>query len=63
MQKHNNYNNKEEPLMPTKKPKEEKEKIAPEKAVVSPIGEYEENPVPEKSGDYVTKNGNKIHYS
>ncbi len=51
--------------MPTKKPKEkdENEKIAPEKAVVSPIGEYEENPVPEKSGDYVTKNGNKIHYS
>ena len=46
--------------MPTKKPKEEKEKIAPEKAVVSPLGEYEENPVPEKSGDYVTKNGNKF---
>jgi len=51
--------------MPTKKPKEkeENEKIAPEKAVVSPIGEYEENPVPEKSGDVTTRHGSTIHYS
>ena len=65
MQKHNNYNNKEEPLMPTKKPRERDEdgKFVSEKAVVSRVGEYEENPVPEKSGDVVTGHGNTIHYS
>ncbi len=33
------------------------------KAVVSPIGELEENPVPKKSGDSVTSHGNTIHFS
>ena len=65
MHKHNNYN-KEELLMPTKKPsrkRDEDGKFVSEKAVVSRVGEYEENPVPEKSGDYVTGHGNTIHYS
>ena len=64
MQKHNNYN-KEEPLMPTKKSRKRDEdgKFVSEKAVVSRVGEYEENPVPEKSGDVVTGHGNTIHYS
>ena len=65
MQKHNNYN-KEEPLMPTKKSNQKRDengKFVSEKAVVSRVGEYEENPVPEKSGDYVTGHGNTIHYS
>ena len=65
MPKHNNYN-KEEPLMPTKKSsrkRDEDGKFVSEKAIVSRVGEYEENPVPEKSGDYVTGHGNTIHYS
>ncbi len=64
MQKHNNYN-KEEPLMPTKKSRKRDDdgKFVSEKAIVSRVGEYEENPVPEKSGDYVTGHGNTIHYS
>ena len=64
MHRHNNYN-KEEPLMPTKKSRKRDEdgKFVSEKAVVSRVGEYEENPVPEKSGDYVTGHGNTIHYS
>ena len=64
MHRHNNYN-KEEPLMPTKKSRKRDDdgKFVSEKAVVSRIGEYEENPVPEKSGDYVTGHGNTIHYS
>ena len=38
--------------MPTKKPRERDEdgKFVSEKAVVSRVGEYEENPVPKKSG-------------
>ena len=64
MHRHNNYN-KEEPLMPTKKPRKRDEdgKFVSEQAIVSRVGEYEENPVPEKSGDYVTGHGNTIHYS
>ena len=65
MHKHNNYN-KEEPLMPTKKSSRKRDddgKFVSEKAIVSRVGEYEENPVPEKSGDYVTGHGNTIHYS
>ena len=53
-------------LMPTKKPsrkRDEDGKFVSEKAVVSRVGEYEENPVPEKSGDVVTGHGNTIHYS
>jgi len=51
--------------MPTKKPRERDEdgKFVSEKAIVSRVGEYEENPVPEKSGDVVTGHGNTIHYS
>ena len=37
--------------------------VAPEKAVVSRIGINEENPVPEKSGDVITRHGSTIHYS
>lgn len=37
--------------------------VAPEKAVVSRVGVNEENPVPEKSGDVVTRHGSTIHYS
>lgn len=52
--------------MPTKKSNRKRDddgKFVSEKAVVSRVGEYEENPVPEKSGDYVTGHGNTIHYS
>ena len=51
--------------MPTKKPRKRDEdgKFVSEQAIVSRVGEYEENPVPEKSGDYVTGHGNTIHYS
>ena len=66
MHRHNNYNNKEEPLMTTKKPsrkRDEDGKFVSEKAIVSRVGEYEKNPVPEKSGDFVTGHGNTIHYS
>ena len=52
--------------MPTKKPsrkRDEDGKFAAEKAVVSRVGEYEENPVPEKSGDVTTRHGSTIHYS
>ena len=34
-----------------------------EVAVVSRVGEYEEKPVPEKSGDVITRHGSTIHYS
>jgi hypothetical protein len=46
--------------MPTKK---SRKKDDAEKAVVSRVGEYEENPVPEKSGDVTTRHGSTIHYS
>ena len=61
---HNNYQRRNL-KMPTKKPRERDEdgKFVSEKAVVSRVGEYEENPVPEKSGDVVTGHGNTIHYS
>ena len=66
MHRHNNYNNKEEPLMPTKKPsrkRDEDGKFVSEKAIVSELGVNEENPVPEKSGDVITRHGSTIHYS
>ena len=65
MHRHNNYN-KEEPLMPTKQPskkRDENGKFVSEKAVVSRVGEYEETPVPEKTGDVTTRHGSTIHYS
>ena len=55
--------------MPTKKAKSSKPRdengryVAPEKAVVSRIGVNEEKPVPEKSGDKLTRHGSTIHYS
>ena len=63
MQQHNNQ---WRILMPNKKSsrkRDEDGKFVSEKAVVSRVGEYEENPVPEKSGDVVTGHGNTIHYS
>ena len=64
MHRHNNYN-KEEPLMPTKKSRKRDEdgKFVSEKAIVSRIGECEENPVREKTGDVTTRHGSTIHYS
>ena len=61
---HNNYQRRNQ--MPSKKSsrkRDEDGKFVSEKAVVSRVGEYEENPVPEKSGDVVTGHGNTIHYS
>ena len=52
--------------MPTKKPskkRDENGKFVSEKAVVSRVSEYEENPVPEKTGDVTTRHGSTIHYS
>ena len=51
--------------MPSKKPSTKKEtpENAPEKAIVSELGVNEENPVPEKSGDVITRHGSTIHYS
>ena len=43
--------------------RDEDGKFVSEKAVVSRVGEYEENPVPEKSGDVTTRHGSTIHYS
>lgn len=66
MHRHNNY--KEDNLMPTKKPSKKRDENGKfisesEKAIVSPVGENEENPVPKNTGDYVTGHGNTIHYS
>ena len=56
--------------MPSKTQKPKKERDAngryvkkEEEAVVSRIGEFEENPTPAKSGDVKTPHGNTIHYS
>jgi len=54
--------------MPTKKPSRKRDDNGKfisksEKAVVSPIGQNEENPVPKKSGDTTTRHGSTIHYS
>ena len=56
--------------MPSKTQKPKKERDAngryvkkEEDAVVSRIGEYEENPTPSKSGDVKTTHGNTITYS
>jgi|TARA_R100001015_G_C4459181_1_gene46672 hypothetical protein len=51
----------------TQKPKKERDEngryVKQEEAVVSRIGEYEENPTPAKSGDVKTPHGNTITYS
>ena len=55
--------------MPTKKDKSSKPRdengryTAPEKAVVSRLGGTEENPIPEKSGEKLTRHGSTIQYS
>ena len=51
--------------MPTKKSRKRDEdgKFVSEKAIVSELGVNEENPVPEKSGDVITRHGSTIHYS
>lgn len=57
-------NNKNNQSKKTTKPRDDNGRyVAPEKAVVSRIGINEENPVPEKSGDKVTRHGSTIHYS
>jgi len=64
MHRHNNYKWRNL-KMPTKKSRKRDDdgKFVAEKAVVSRVGEYEENPVPEKSGDVTTRHGSTIHYS
>ena len=53
--------------MPTKKQPETKVEAPKEqavaKAVVSRIGEYEDNPIPKKKGEVKTRNGNTITYN
>ena len=65
MHRHNNkqWRNLKMPTKKSSRKRDEDGKFVSEKAVVSRVGEYEENPVPEKSGDYVTGHGNTIHYS
>ena len=65
MHRHNNYNNKEDNLMPTKKSRKRDEdgKFVSAKAVVSELGVNEENPVPKNTGDTTTRHGSTIHYS
>ena len=64
MHKHNNYNNKEEHLMPTKKPnpKTETPKTEPTKAVVSKLGVNDE-PASTDPKVVKTKNGNTMTFS
>ena len=59
------HNNQGRTPMPSKKSRKRDDdgKFVSEKAVVSRVGEYEENPVPEKSGDVTTRHGSTIHYS
>ena len=63
MQKHNNYN-KEEPLMPTKKPdsKVETPDTEPTKAIVSKLGVNDE-PTPTEPKVVKTKNGNTMTFN
>ena len=67
MHRHNNYNNKEDNLMPTKKSRKRDEDgkfiSESEKAIVSPVGQNEKNPVPKNTGDTTTRHGSTIHYS
>ena len=54
--------------MPTKKPSRKRDEDGKfisesEKAIVSPVGKNEENPVPKNSGDTTTRHGSTIHYS
>ena len=61
---HNNYQRRNQ--MPSKKSsrkRDEDGKFVSEKAIVSELGVNEETPVPEKSGDVITRHGSTIHYS
>ena len=61
---HNNYQRRNQ--MPSKKSsrkRDEDGKFVSEKAIVSELGVNEENPVPEKSGDVITRHGSTIQYS
>ena len=61
---HNNYQRRNQ--MPNKKSSRKRDddgKFVSEKAIVSELGVNEENPVPEKSGDVITRHGSTIHYS
>jgi len=53
--------------MPTKKSRKRDEDgkfiSESEKAIVSPVGQNEENPVPKNTGDTTTRHGSTIHYS
>ena len=62
---HNNYQrrNLKMPSKKSSRKRDEDGKFVSEKAVVSRVGEYEENPAPEKSGDVTTRHGSTIHYS
>ena len=64
MHRHNNYNNKEEHLMPTKKPRERDEdgKFVSEKAVVSELG-VNDTPEPTEPKVVKTKNGNTMTFN
>ena len=64
---HNNYQRRNL-KMPSKKSSRKRDEDGKfisesEKAIVSPVGQNEENPVPEKSGDVTTRHGSTIHYS
>jgi len=61
---HNNYQRRNL-KMPTKKSRKRDEdgKFVSEKAIVSELGVNDPNPVPEKSGDVITRHGSTIHYS
>jgi len=63
---HNNYQRRNHKMPNNKSRKRDEDGkfvSESEKAIVSELGVNEENPVPEKSGDYVTGHGNTIHYS
>ena len=54
--------------MPTKKPSRKRDEDGKfisesEKAIVSPVGQNEKNPVPKNTGDTTTRHGSTIHYS
>ena len=62
MHRHNNYNNKEEPLMPTEKSSSKTTKSDTAKAVVSQLGVNDE-PTPTEPKVVKTKNGRTITFN
>ena len=64
---HNNYQRRNL-KMPSKKSSRKRDEDGKfisesEKAIVSPVGQNEENPVPKNTGDTTTRHGSTIHYS